>query len=76
MAAVYAYGILAHLIGHTPTQEDVEQAIAASDNILQRMRATTDADRNRDMGTDMMVGYGYDFRDEAEHEADFVNTHS
>ena len=75
MAAVYAYNILAHLIGHLPTAEDVKQAIEASDNILQRMRATTDADRNRDMGTDMMVGYGYDFRDEAEHEADFVNTH-
>lgn len=76
MAAVYAYDILAHLLGHTPTSEDVEQAIAASDNILQRMRATTDADRNRDMGTDMMVGYGYDFRLESEHEADFMNTHS
>lgn len=75
MAAVYAYGILAHLTGHTPTTEDVEQTIAASDNILARMRATTDADRNRDMGNDMMVGYGYDFRDEAEHVLDFENTH-
>ena len=38
------------------------------------MREATEQDRQRDTGLDMMVGYGYDFRDEKEQEADFRNT--
>ena len=74
MAAAYAYDVLTSLMGHTPTNEDVADTITASENILQRMRATTEADRERDGGLDMMVGYGYDFRDYGEQVADFLNT--
>ena len=74
MAAGYAYNILAHIMGKTPTERDVEECIAASNNIISRMRESTDADRQRDTGTSMMIGYGYDFRDEAEREADFFAT--
>ena len=74
MAAAYAYDVLTSLMGHTPTNEDIADTITASENILQRMRATTEADRERDGGLDMMVGYGYDFRDYGEQVADFLNT--
>ncbi len=74
MAAGYAYNILAHIMGKTPTERDVEECIAASNNIISRMRESTDADRQRDTGTSMMIGYGYDFRDESEREADFFAT--
>ena len=74
MAAAYAFDVLASLMGHTPSKEEVAETIAASENILRRMRETTEADRERDAGLDMMVGYGYDFRDEGEQVADFLNT--
>ena len=74
MAAAYAFDVLTSLMGHTPSNEEVMETIAASENILKRMRETTNADRERDAGLDMMVGYGYDFRDEGEQVADFLNT--
>lgn len=74
MAAAYACNLLGNLIGHTPTSQDIEEAIAASRNIHRRLRETTEADRLRDIGTDMMIGYGYDFREIDEQEADFRNT--
>ena len=74
MAAAYAYGLLWQLTGAQPSNEDIASIIASSHNILKRMREVTDADRQRDTGLDMMVGYGYDFREEAEQEADFRNT--
>ena len=74
MAAAYAYDVLTSLMGHAPSDADVEETIIAADNILKRMRETTEADRERDAGLDMMVGYGYDFRDQGEQVADFMNT--
>ena len=74
MAAAYAYDILARLVGHKPEEQEIREIIATSDNIIARMREATDADRRRDEGEDMMVGYGYDFRDERETEADFRAT--
>ena len=74
MAAWYAYNILGQIMGKSPTERDVEDCIVASNNIISRMRESTDADRQRDTGTSMMIGYGYDFRDEAEREADFFAT--
>ena len=74
MAAWYAYNILGQIMGKSPTEREVEDCIVASNNIISRMRESTDADRQRDTGTSMMIGYGYDFRDEAEREADFFAT--
>ena len=74
MAAAYASDILAMLLGHAPTEAEVEDIIASSERIVARMREATEEDRQRDAGTDMMVGYGYDFRNESEHLADFLNT--
>ena len=74
MAAAYAYTLTSHLQGHLLSDEEVQSIIASSRNIVERMRETTEADRQRDAGLDMMVGYGYDFRDEEEHKNDFLNT--
>jgi hypothetical protein len=74
MAAAYAYDVLTSLMGYAPTKEEVDEMIASAENILKRMRQETEADRERDTGLDMMVGYGYDFRDEGEQVADFLNT--
>ena len=74
MAAGYAYHVLSSLLGHNATENEVAEAITAADNILIQMREATEADRQRDTGTSMMIGYGYDFRDEVEQHADFTNT--
>lgn len=74
MAAAYACNLLGNLLGRTPTTEDIVEAIAASRNIHRRLREATEADRLRDTGSDMMIGYGYDFREIEEQEQDFKNT--
>jgi hypothetical protein len=74
MAAAYAYNILAEMMCHAPGDEEVQGVVAAADRIIERMREATDADRLRDESFDMMVGYGYDFRDEAERTSDFRAT--
>ncbi|MBO7307452.1 MAG: DUF4954 family protein [Alistipes sp.] len=74
MAAAYACNLLGGLLGHTPTSDDIEGAIAASKRIIERMREKTEADRLRDTGVEMMIGYGYDFRSVDEQLADFKNT--
>lgn len=75
MAATYAYAIISQLEGHMLSADEVDEVIASARNVRARMRETTEADRARDAGMDMMVGYGYDFRDEEEHRSDFINTH-
>lgn len=74
MAAAYACNLLGNLTGRTPTTQDIEDAISASRNIHARLRETTEDDRMRDIGSDMMIGYGYDFREREEQMADFLNT--
>jgi predicted amidohydrolase YtcJ len=74
MAAAYACNLLGNLTGRTPTTQDIEDAISASRNIHARLRETTEDDRMRDIGSDMMIGYGYDFREREEQIADFRNT--
>ena len=75
MAATYAYAIVSQLEGHMLSAGEVDEVVASARNVRARMRETTEADRARDAGLDMMVGYGYDFRDEEEHRSDFENTH-
>ena len=74
MAAAYAYGVLSQLMGYTPTDDEVKDVILSAENIRKSMREVTESDRMRDSGFDMMVGYGYDFRNEEEHKADFLNS--
>lgn len=74
MAAAYACNLLGGLLGHTPTSEDIEATIATSKRIIARMREKTEADRLRDTGIEMMIGYGYDFKSIDEQLADFRNT--
>lgn len=67
----WAEEVYAGMLGHTPTREEVADAIAAGENTRAAMRRTTDADRDRDCSADMAVGYGLDCDDEAERLADY-----
>ena len=59
------------MLGHTPTREELTDAITAGENTRATLRRTTDADRDRDCSTEMSVGYGIDCDDETERQADY-----
>ena len=74
MAAAYAYDVLCSLLGHQPDDRKLGDILASSRNARVAMREVTEADRMRDAGFDMMVGYGYDYRDEEEQKRDFLGS--
>ena len=56
----WALQLLTSLLGHTPTLQEMREAVAAGRNAHAAMRRTTDADRERDCSLDMAVSYGLD----------------
>lgn len=66
--AVQAY---ASMLGHTPSAEEITDAITASRNAHAALRRTTDADRDRDCSLDMAVSYGLDSDNEDERSNDY-----
>lgn len=74
MAAAYAYDVLCSLLGHQPDDGELGDILASSRNARVAMREVTETDRMRDTGFDMMVGYGYDYRDEEEQKRDFLGS--
>ena len=67
----WAEQIYASLLGHTPTAEEIREAIEAGRNAHAAMRRTTDADRDRDCSLALAVSYGADSEDETEIRADY-----
>ena len=70
-ARSWAEQIYASLLGHTPTAEEIREAIEAGRNAHAAMRRTTDADRDRDCSLALAVSYGADSEDETEIRADY-----
>ena len=67
----YAENLLASLLGHRPSAQEIAEAVEAGANAHAAMRRTTDADRQRDCSPDMAVGYGLDSDSETEIMADY-----
>ena len=67
----WALGVYASMLGHTPTTEELNDAIAAGRNAHAAMRSTTDADRERDCSLDMAVSYGLDCNNEEDRRKDY-----
>lgn len=72
----WAEEVYASLLGHTPTVEEIQEAIEAGHNAAETMRRTTDADRDRDYAPDMAVSYGLDCDTPEERMADFRAVHN
>ncbi|MBQ2393117.1 MAG: DUF4954 family protein [Alistipes sp.] len=72
----WAEEVYASLLGHTPTVEEIQEAIEAGRNAAETMRRTTDADRDRDYAPDMAVSYGLDCDTIEERMADFRAVHN
>ena len=75
-AHTWAEEVYASLLGHTPTAEEIQEAIEAGRNAAETMRRTTDADRDRDYAPDMAVSYGLDCDTPEERMADFRAVHN
>ena len=75
-AHTWAEEVYASLLGHTPTAEEIQEAIEAGCNAAETMRRTTDADRDRDYAPDMAVSYGLDCDTIEERMADFRAVHN
>lgn len=67
----WALGMVADVVGHEPTQEDLARAIALGESGAARLKGITDADRLRDFDEVSQVGYGVDSLEEADRLADF-----
>ena len=65
--------VYAALLGHTPTVDEIDEAISAGHNAYASMRRTTDADRDRDCSLDMAVSYGLDCTSEEERREDYYS---
>ena len=67
----WAEEIYASLIGHTPSPDEIREAIEAGRNAHDKIIHLTEIDRNRDFASDMAVGYGIDSDTMEERMADF-----
>ena len=69
----WAKQVYTALLGHTPTVDEIDEAISAGHNAHASMRRTTDADRDRDCSLDMAVSYGLDCTSEEERREDYYS---
>lgn len=69
----WALGLYGSLLGHTPSAEEIREAIESGRNTHQAMREVTEKDRLRDCSLEMAVGYGLDCDTPEEIKADFCN---
>lgn len=67
----WAEHLYASLLGHAPSQEEIQEAIEAGKAACEKLRQTTENDRRRDCAPDMAVGYGVDCDTVEERMADF-----
>ncbi len=67
----WAMGLLTQLLGHNPSAEEVEQAIAASQRSRDELMKMALRDKQKDNVAAMMLSYGLDSDDSALREADF-----
>lgn len=68
----WAVEVYAELLGHRPTDLEIEEAVAAGRNAHRTMRQTTDADCQRDCSLEMAVSYGLDSQDPEVRKADYM----
>ncbi|MBR5465511.1 MAG: DUF4954 family protein [Alistipes sp.] len=67
----WAEQIYGALLGHTPSIEELNEAITAGRNAREAIRCMTDTDRQRDCSAEMAVSYGLDCDTMEERMADF-----
>lgn len=69
----WALSAYTDLLGHRPSEQEIQDAITAGNNAHAAMRQTTDADREKDCSMEMAVSYGLDSDSAEEQRADYYN---
>ncbi|MDE7069321.1 MAG: DUF4954 family protein [Alistipes sp.] len=69
----WAEGVLAQLLGHAPSPEEIAEAIAAGRNASEALAKSADDDRARDCSSAMAVGYGTEADTDEEKNEDYRN---
>lgn len=67
----WALAMLAQKLGHTPSDEEISQAIAEGEVALKSLRDIAEADRQNDNSRSTSIGYGIDADGGAVRDADF-----
>ena len=70
-ARSWAEGVLAQLLGHAPSPEEIAEAVTAGARTRETLRKSAEADRARDCSPAMAVGYGVDADSEEEKMQDY-----
>lgn len=63
----------AAILGHAPSDEEIADAIESGRNAREKLQQLTDADRLRDCGAEMSIGYGLDCDTLEERMKDYRN---
>lgn len=69
----WALAAYTDLLGHTPSEQEIRDAVTAGRNAHAAMRQATDADREKDCSMEMAVSYGLDSDTKEELQADYYN---
>ena len=71
MAKRWAIDQLTEKLGHTPTQQEIENAIAYGQECGEKLRKAAEADKGSDFDEKSMIGYGIDAVSHDDIVADF-----
>lgn len=67
----WAVGAVEEMIGHTPSEEELQEVIRIGREYAAKIKRSADKDREKDFETISQVGYGIDCLSEEERLADF-----
>lgn len=67
----WAEKVLAELLGHTPSTQEIAEAVTAGQHTREALRKSAEDDRARDCSPAMAVGYGLDADSEEEKMQDY-----
>ncbi len=70
-ARAWAIDRLGKELGHTPSRDDIAEAILRGEQAAAHLARLTEKDRSKDRSTAMSVGYGIDSEDENERIDDY-----
>ena len=70
-ARSWAEGVLAQLLGHAPSPEEIAEAVTAGERTRETLHKSAEDDRARDCSPAMAVGYGVDADSEEEKMQDY-----
>lgn len=73
MARLWALDVLARMLGRTPTEPDIAEAVVRGTNAEETLRKMREEDAGKDFSDIMKISYGLDSYEKTVRETDFKN---